>query len=574
MTYPSRWTKPSPRGGRWAAQNAAWAGRGGVAAPANLPTLTTLNTTVPRGVFGVVRLYPGYTGNLIEVQFNGATHDVPMLATGHLDSADLLAWWGGQAGGGDYDNGPWPRVRTYYNQNAAFTGNMQQTSEALMHVMDPNNIKADGYWPASNNGYNARNNTTAGVAPTIAEENHQYATTAGTISSNTGNNSVAMVIGGVGNNGNAGTSAPQNSIMGMNHGTAANRWTLRSGDTDWTQRFGFGFDYNGTRSFPAAANMLRARINRQVVLCSHSTAASNPLDTIATPWSNIRVNGVQAESYTVSTARTSQSISTTGFLKLGSDAAGGAATGDAFEFYAMILYSNSLVAPATTPVDQRAVVEADLISIFNVRTVYTYQLAGITSSSGAYRGNAGLGIIHDVANRLRDVAVSVEWYGHANPGSSLITDIEPNRAFISSVKRSGMTKTFAWMQTRSDINNGTTGAAYYTASASVMNQLYADGWTNNFLSDYFPQFANGSSSQAQLDIDRGDFNTAVNLGANQTADHYIAISPNSLAELADFNDYTKFDDRQHPRCNGAGGGSPGGGTYIAAQIEAAIRAVL
>ena len=561
----------------------------GLSGPRVLPTLRPLVTTVVRLPFShTARMVKDYTGRLGVAQFNGATFDIPQnVVTGMIDSAAVLAWWAGQPGGGNYVTGPYPRLRAMECQNKdlggvsppTFTGQLENLVEASMPVLDPNNIKADGFWPASMNGYSARENMTTsspppGEIPVSPTENNTFLTynAAGAFpaASNTGNNSIALVVGSLGNIGTAAAGSPsQNCLIGMNNATAGNRLTLCSGDSDWTQRYGLGFLF-GTVSkvYPPTASLVRARMNRQVILMTNATPATTVIDGQAGPVQNIRVNGDNAEHFTTGQARASSPSSGAGFLKVGQIAAGTAATGISHELYAVLLYSNALVTLADG--DQRPTVEQDLINIFNVPTSYQYQLASFGSSSIAgYRANTGLGILADLTTRLTGVPISVETYAMA--GTSLITAQEPNRVTLSSVQRTGMTKTFAhWLNARNDLVNGSTGAAVWTAAASVINQFLAvDGWDDLIQSTLFTSITTSTPppNQATFDAERAAFNAAVL--ANAPGLGALTADPAALAECANFDDYTFYDDQIHTR-----GGPTGASTAIAAQLEAIIRANL
>lgn len=550
--------------------------------PRVLPTLRPLVTTVPRIVGSpTARMVAGYTGRLGIAQMNGVQHDIIMNpTTGMIDGGDLLAWWLAQPGGGDYTNGPFPRLRYMDNQLApTFTGGFLCAVEANMLVFDPNNIQPDLFWPPSNNGFNAVDNTTAstpppGEIPVNPLQSNTFlnydAAGAAPAASNTGNHSIAMVVGGLGNIGTAAAGSPsQNALWGMNNAAAANRITLAPGDSDWTQNYGLGFRFNATRSFPAVASFLRCRMNRQVIVETSATPAGTVIDGVAGPVSNIRVNGPSnAEHYTIGTARVSSASSGANFLRIGQEAAGTAGSGASFQLYAFVLYSNALVTAADG--DQRPTVEDDLANIFAVRRSYSYQLALFGSSSIAgYRANNGQGIAAQVLSMLEAAGFSVESYAIA--GTSLITAQEPNRALLSSVRQAGVTKSFAhWLNARNDLTNGATGNAIWTAAASVINQFVADGWTFVTQSTLFTSITGGAVPQATFDAERAIFNTNVLTLAPGLAANVLTVDPASLPETVSFNDYTMYTDQIHTRGAGAVGATRPIATQAANKVLANV----
>lgn len=507
------------------------------------PTFTLQSGIAYNGLIShTLKCYPGYNNILGRATFGGATQDIHALGNGKINYQEIIDWWEAQPGGGNWTDGPFPVLSDIWQQSDQKTGNFIQVGSTDMFVLDPNNIRPNGLWPATPNGDNAREDTSTGAAVTI-EDKTAMAKGSGTLPINTGNFGLLLILGGVSNIGTS--TGAENSLIGLQAASSANNITLQAGDSDWSQRYGYGALVGpvstGTKYFPATANAVRARVNPHVVLMQHHRPGSGSvtIDGVSTPSVHIRVNGDASQSYTAGTGATnpaSTSNTNTNNIRINQRADGTADTGGHWQFYGMLNAGNAFY--NATNGDQRPLPEAEALSLFGIETAFEHQVLMVYSSSGvSYRDNMGLA--EHVQLNFEGQGVSVE--ACARSGSGAIATIEPNFSHVVDCIDTSLAgeKIVVIGSTRSDIINGKTADEIFTSYMNMVASAKAGGATQVVVTSFYRNITSGIS-QATYDAVYSALRAKITDPVNVAANGYVPCDTGSIPELQDFTNKTYF----------------------------------
>lgn len=530
--------------------NSVWVWSVATAAVANTYLVAPFSNSI--GVWSpCVRLVSTYTGGsayLADLTFNGSTYNLACTSKGIADVEGARAWWITN-GGGNY-SGVMPRVSKLYCQGTGTTSHFAQTVEANRPVYDFNNLRSDGLLPISVGSYGERTTLPDGSPITVLEEDTWMTVAGTTLSANTANHTVAMVVEGLTNiavSSNAGYPSGPYNLMGMNCGTTSNRFSLQCGSGSWSSGFGIGIASGTTRNGPTTP--LLAPANRTLITQLQSTVETCDGITPTTGTnavSSIRVNNNTSKEWTGLTAsRTSIAASSAGY-HLGHGGSGAAYSGNGFAYYGGVHHGNSIVTAAGG--DNRNAAYGALMKCLGVRDDYTtnFSITGASSVVG-YAGPHGTGFGVQLANLLGPkVMVTLV----AKAGAKNELELAPNKVVLASLTQPGLRNISMHYVASSDIGGGgLTGVAAFGWAAQFLAQIRdTPAWHKQYgLTFVAPRYQTASVDDPVKQAYNVDYNNEVINVTNQATYGYTAINLDLIPEFADVTDQVYRDGNSHLR---------------------------